>query len=65
MRDTDVAARIPFFGKLAGEELVQLGTENTIRDELALFADLSGHVWGRWKGTVNWVVLAPAISHVI
>lgn len=45
MRDADVATRVAFFGKLAGEEFIQLGTENTIRDELSLFADLSGHTW--------------------
>lgn len=44
MRNTDVATRIAFLGKLAGEKFVQLSTEDTIRDELALLADLSGHI---------------------
>jgi hypothetical protein len=42
--DTDVATRVAFLGKLAGEKFVQLGTENTIRDKLALLAGLSRHI---------------------
>lgn len=44
MCDTDVATRVAFLGKLAGEKFVQLGTENTICDKLALLAGLSGHI---------------------
>jgi hypothetical protein len=44
MCDTDVATRVAFLGKLTGKKFVQLGAEDTIRDELSLLADLSGHV---------------------
>ena len=44
MCDTDVATRVAFLGKLTGKKLVQFGAEDTIRDELSLLADLSGHV---------------------
>ncbi len=44
--DTDVAARVALLGKLAGEEIVQLGAEDTVSDELALLADLAGHFEG-------------------
>ena len=42
--DTDVAARVTLLGELAGEEVVQLGAEDTVSDELALLADLAGHL---------------------
>lgn len=44
MCDADVATRVAFLGKLAGEKFVQLSTENTIRDKLALLAGWSGHI---------------------
>jgi hypothetical protein len=44
MCDTDIATRVAFLGKLTGKKLVQFGAEDTIRDELSLLADLSGHV---------------------
>jgi hypothetical protein len=44
MSDADVATRVAFLRKLASEKFVQLGTENTIGDELALLANLSGHL---------------------
>jgi hypothetical protein len=40
---TDIATRVTFLSQLAGEELVELSTENTIGDELSLFADLDRH----------------------
>lgn len=45
MCDTDVAARVTFLRKLAGEKFVQFGTENTIRDKLAFLAGWGGHIW--------------------
>ena len=50
MGDTDVAARIALLRQLAGEEVVQLGAEDTVSDELALLADLTGH-FGGTEGT--------------
>ena len=44
MCDTDVAARVAFLGKLMGEKFVQFSAEDTVRNELSFFADLSGHV---------------------
>ena len=44
MGDTDVAARVALLRELAGEEIVQLGAEDTVSDELALLADLAGHL---------------------
>ena len=41
--DADVATRVTLLRKLAGEEVVQLGAEDTVSDELALLADLAGH----------------------
>jgi hypothetical protein len=49
MCDTDVATRVAFLGKLTSKKFVQFGTEDTIRDELSLLADLSGHVGGVGK----------------
>ena len=46
MGDADVAARVTLLGKLAGEELVEFSTEDTIGDELSLLADLAGHFVG-------------------
>jgi len=46
---TDITTRIPLLGQLAGKEFVEFGTENTISDELSLFADLRGHVLGNRK----------------
>ena len=44
MCDTDVATRVAFLGKFTGKKFVQFGAEDTVRDELSLLADLSGHV---------------------
>ena len=44
--DADVAARVTLLGELAGEEIVELGREDTVGHELALLADLAGHVEG-------------------
>jgi hypothetical protein len=44
MSDTDIAARVTFLGEFTGKEFVEFGTENTVGNKLALFADLSGHV---------------------
>jgi hypothetical protein len=49
MRDTDVATRVAFLRELTGEKFVQLGAEDTIRDELSLLADLSGHAGKLYK----------------
>ena len=48
--DADVAARVTLLRKLAGEEVVQLGAEDTVSDELALLADLGGHLDGVLAG---------------
>jgi hypothetical protein len=44
MCNPDVATRVAFLGELTGEKFVQFGAEDTIRNELSLLADLSGHV---------------------
>lgn len=43
MGDPNITARVTFLRQLAGEEIVEFSTEDTISDELALFADLGGH----------------------
>lgn len=40
--DADFDTRITLLGQLAGEELVQLGIENTVGDELATLGDSLG-----------------------
>ena len=45
VRDTDIAARVTLLGKLASEEVVELGLEDTVGDELSLLADLARHFW--------------------
>ena len=40
---TDITARVTLLGKLASQEVVELGLEDTVGDELALFADLARH----------------------
>jgi len=40
MGHTNVATRVTFFREFAGEEFIEFGAENTICDELSLFADL-------------------------
>ena len=52
---TDIAARVTLLGQFASEELVELGAEDTVSDELSLLADLSGHfgVVGRAGGVVG------------
>ena len=37
---TDITARVTLLRKLASQEVVKLGLEDTIGDELALFANL-------------------------
>ena len=43
MCDTDIASRVTLFCEFASEELVEFCTEDTVGDELAFLADLSGH----------------------
>ena len=50
MCHTDIATRVTLLRELAGEEIVQLGAENTVSDELALLADLGGHLDGVLAG---------------
>ena len=45
MCHTDIATRVTLLRKLTGEEIVEFGTEDTVSDELALFADLARHFW--------------------
>ena len=40
---TDITARVALLGKLTSKEIVELGLEDTVGDELALFADLARH----------------------
>ena len=40
---TDITARVTLLRKLASQEVVKLGLEDTIGDELALFANLARH----------------------
>lgn len=52
--DPDFDTRVALFSQLALEELVQLGIEDTVGDELALLRDgswLSRHVGGCCRGT--------------
>jgi len=44
MSHADITTRVPFFGEFASKEFIELGAEYTISDELALFADLGGHL---------------------
>ena len=44
---TDIATRVALLRKLAGEEIVEFGAEDTVSDELALLADLARHFSGR------------------
>ena len=48
--NTDVAARVTLLREFAGEEIVQLGAEDTVGDKLALLADLACHFEGLWTG---------------
>lgn len=50
MGHTNIATRVPLLREFAGEEIVQLGAEDTISDKLALLADLTGH----FDGVINW-----------
>ena len=42
--DTNITARVTLLGEFTGEEFVKFGAEDTVCDELALFADLSRHL---------------------
>ena len=42
--NADIAARVALLGELTGEEIVQLGAENTVSNKLALLRDLAGHL---------------------
>lgn len=44
MGHTNITSRVTFFREFASEEFVEFGTEYTVGHELALFADLSGHL---------------------
>ena len=50
MGHTDIATRVALLRELTGEEVVQLGAEDTVSDELALLADLGGHLDGVLAG---------------
>jgi hypothetical protein len=65
MCDTDVATRVALLGKLTGEKFVQFGAEDTIRDKLSLFADLSGHRLRSSEETVYADRLALATKRII
>ena len=41
--NADIAARVALFGQLAGEEVVELGAEDTVSHELSLLGNLGGH----------------------
>jgi hypothetical protein len=41
---TDITSRVTFFGEFTSEEFIEFGAEDTVCDELALFADLGGHL---------------------
>ena len=41
--DADITARVTFLGEFTGKELIEFSAEDTIRDKLALFTDLTGH----------------------
>lgn len=47
MGDANIASRVTLLSEFASEEFVKFGAENTVSDELALFADLGGHFEGR------------------
>ena len=40
---TDIATRVALLSKLASEEFVELGAEDTVGHKLSFFADLSRH----------------------
>ena len=42
----DITARVTLLGELASQEIVEFGLEDTVSDELALLADLAGHLEG-------------------
>ena len=46
MSYADITARVALLGKLTSKEIVELGLEDTVGDELALFADLARHFEG-------------------
>lgn len=47
---TDIATRVALLSQFAGEELVELSTEDTVSNELSLFRDLGGHcAEGLWS----------------
>ena len=41
---TDIAARVTLLRELASKEVVELGLEDTVSDELALLRDLARHL---------------------
>ena len=43
MGHTDIAARVALLRELASQEVVELGLEDTVGNELSLFADLARH----------------------
>lgn len=42
--DTDITSRVTLLGEFASEEFIEFSTEYTVSYELALFANLSGHI---------------------
>jgi hypothetical protein len=41
---TDITSRVTLLGEFASEEFIEFSAEYTVSYELALFADLSGHI---------------------
>jgi len=50
---SDITTRVSLLGELPGEEIVELGAENTVSDELSPLADLGRHFG---KGCICWFV---------
>lgn len=53
MSNADIATRVAFFSEFSGEEFIELGTEDTVSYELALFADLRGHFEGIYRARLE------------
>jgi hypothetical protein len=50
MRYTNVTTRVTLLSQFTSEEFIEFSTENTISDELPLFADLGRHLRRLMKG---------------
>ena len=53
MGHTDIAARVALLSQLAGEEVVELGAEDTVSHKLSLLGNLGGHFGFRELGDVS------------